>query len=233
MSVDDERVTLQASVRSHDAVYRVEVSRKGETMRYARRSILAKVAIICLVTAWAAGCDEPEEVSQEADQVVAQEESGEVEEDEAPAAEENDDADAYAYEDVLRGELRQLPEVPESLDELPEGLNIVQLEMRLLTAAMQNILQLIGDERLDEIPGQIRQVHPAYELTHQALEEGLYRPPVNPDQIEEFVEVDDEFHDDLRGLVGAARDDDLEGVTRYYNELVDGCTSCHGQFRFP
>ncbi len=200
-------------------------------MRHARRSNLVKFGILVLVTAWAVGCDEDGDTSQEADQVVEQEESAETEAGEETALVEVDEVDPYR--EVMRGELRELPPVPESLEELPQGVNIVQLEMRLLTGAMQNILQLIGDERLDEIPGQIRQVHPAYELTHQALEEGLYRPPVNPDQIEEFIAEDDEFHDVLRGLVGAARDDDLEGVTQYYNELVEGCTSCHGQFRFP
>ena len=196
-----------------------------------QRIYAAATAMILAVLAMAIGCDEPATPVDEQPQEVAAVDP--VEEGEAEAEEEEVADEGDEYGDVLRGELRDLPEVPDSLDELPEGVNIVQFEMRLLTAAMQNILQLIADERLDEIPGQIRQVHPAYELTHQALEDELYRPPVNPDQIEEFIEVDDEFHDILRGLVGAARDDDLQGVTEHYSELVEGCAGCHGQFRFP
>ncbi len=195
---------------------------KQKTHAFAAVMVLSVLAMVI-------GCDEPEGPEDEhLAEIVADPVDDEVTEEEESVADEADE-----YGDVLRGELRELPEVPDNLDELPEGLNIVQLEMRLLTAAMQNILQLIADERLDEIPGQIAQVHPAYDLTHQALEDEVYRPPVNPDQIEEFVEADDEFHDVLRDLVGAARDDDLQGVTDHYSQLLEGCASCHGQFRFP
>lgn len=199
-----------------------------------RHRIPEAVAVVSLIAAVSlAGCDEaPDE-----DPAFEQHQEGAVQQPQpdrpAPVEEADGEGQVDEYADVFGGELRELPTAPETLDELPEGVNVVQYEMRLLTAAMQNILQLIADERLDEIPDQIRQVHPVYELTHEALEQQQYRPPVNPDRIDDFVEMDDEFHDDLRGLVGAANDADLEGVTEQYGRLVDGCASCHGEFRFP
>jgi hypothetical protein len=138
---------------------------------------------------------------------------------------------AHPFAD-FHAELAPLPAVPETLDELPEGVNIIQFEMRLLTEAMQNILRLLADRRLDAIPGQISQVHPAYELAQYALAEGLYAPPVNPEAMDRFIELDELFHDDLRALVRAARDDDLAAATASYLELVNACTGCHQEFRF-
>lgn len=171
------------------------------------------------------GCDEPAPPSEPAQEPVEEAEP------EPATDEELDDADGSQNE--LTVDVHEIPEVPDSLDELPEGLNVVQFEMQVLTVAMQNILRFIANDDLGAIPGQIQQVHPAYQLTHEAIEGELYVPPANPDQIEEFVAADDAFHDDLRGLLQAAGDDDLEAATDSYADLVQGCTSCHGDFRFP
>lgn len=177
-----------------------------------------------LVVVFALGCEAPAaDPPEEAERTETVEESTDEQASSAPT---------HAYSD-FHDDFAPLPTVPDSLDALPPGVNVVQFEMRLLTEGMQNILRLIADNRLDEIPGQIRQVHPAYELTHQAIDEGLYAPPVNSDQIDEFVAMDDEFHDILRALVAASREGDLQKTTDRYSDLVQGCTSCHGQFRFP
>lgn len=121
---------------------------------------------------------------------------------------------------------------PTSLEEIPEGVNAVQVEMQFLTAAMHNILIHISDANLAAIPEEIGKVHPLYDLTHSAIEQGLYTLPYNSDQLEEFERVDNAFHDDLRALVAAAREDDLDAAAKAYGTLVEGCVSCHAQFRF-
>lgn len=121
---------------------------------------------------------------------------------------------------------------PKSLDEIPEGVNAVQVEMQFLAAGMNNILLHISDANLKAIPDEISRIHPLYDLTHEAIEEGLYTLPHNADQLEEFERVDDAFHDDLRALVAAARADDLPATAEAYGVLVQGCVSCHAQFRF-
>ena len=123
-------------------------------------------------------------------------------------------------------------EHPTSLDELPEDLNAVQNEMQLLNTAMQNTLTLIANDALGGIPAQIKKVHPARQLTAKALEQGRYEPPVNADNMERFKELDAQFHRDLKGLLKASKEDDLQGATEQYGKLVNGCTNCHTQFRF-
>jgi len=124
------------------------------------------------------------------------------------------------------------PKHPTSLDELPEDVNAVQNEMQLLNTAMQNTLTLIANDALEGIPAQIKKVHPARQLTAKALEQGRYEPPVNADNMERFKELDAQFHRDLKGLLKASKEDDLQGATEQYGKLVNGCTNCHTQFRF-
>ena len=198
-----------------------------------RTALLRELVLLCwALSLW--GCDRPADELAEATIASAEQHSGAAHE--SPGVMQQPDRsvppeDPYAA--LMRGSLRALPAVPDSLDGLPEGVNAVQFEMRLLTAAMQNIIQLIADDRFEEIPDQIRQVHPSYELTHSAIRSGLYRPPINGDRIDAFVEADDIFHDELRALVRAARSRDREGVTSQMGQLTAGCVSCHSDFRFP
>ena len=104
-------------------------------------------------------------------------------------------------------------EHPTSLDELPEDVNAVQNEMQLLNTAMQNTLTLIANDALGGIPAQIKKVHPARQLTAKALEQGRYEPPVNADNMERFKELDAQFHRDLKGLLKASKEDDLQGAS--------------------
>lgn len=199
-------------------------------MRNCKKTLVAIVLTAALIAVATTGCDEEMEGDNESSDQRAEVAAEAVDEPDDPLLEGEEVAEPHAdfYE-----EFAPLPAVPDTLDELPEGVNVVQYEMRLLTEAMQNILRLIADGRLAAIPDQISQVHPAYELTHRALEEGLYAPPVNSHKIDEFIALDDEFHDDLRSLVRAGREGDLQGATDSYSDLVQGCTNCHGQFRFP
>ncbi len=119
-----------------------------------------------------------------------------------------------------------------TLEDLPEGVNIVQYEMQHLTKAMQDILFHIANADLAKIPVEISKVHPIYELTHQALEQGLYQPPANSDNVPGFASRDDAFHEDLVVMVRAARANDLQATTAAYAKLVQGCTDCHTEFRF-
>ncbi len=104
--------------------------------------------------------------------------------------------------------------------------------MRLLNPAMQQILTLIANDNLEGIPAQIKTVHPARQLTIKAVETGQYEPPVNADKMEEFEELDNQFHDNLKFLIAASKKDDLQAATDSYTELVQGCTNCHTKFRF-
>ena len=117
------------------------------------------------------------------------------------------------------------------VEDLPEGVNAVQNEMRLLDAAMRDILTLLANKQLDAIPKRIFAVHGARDLTEQALASGAYRPPRG--DVAAFGAVDTAFHDQLVRMVKASRAGDLQGATDAYADAVRGCASCHESFCFP
>jgi|GEM_PF-3444184 len=121
---------------------------------------------------------------------------------------------------------------PTSLDELPEGVNVVQHEMILLNNAMIGVYTMIIANELSGIPAAIHGVHAARELTHGALTGGQYQPPKNSADLEGFEKLDDAFHDDLVKLVKAAQSNDLELTTKTYAEVIQGCTTCHTEYRY-
>jgi hypothetical protein len=177
-----------------------------------------------LAVAWMSACDKSEPTHED-------------EHAEASAPDEHADdnehaGDEHAHDDPVEGEQAQVGQSPTSLDELPEGVNVVQNEMRLLDEAMRTTLTLIANDQLDGIPAQIKKVHPARQLTEEAIEKGLYQTPKNPDKVDEFVALDNEFHDDLKGLLKASKSDDLQMATEKFGDLVQGCTTCHTQYRF-
>lgn len=121
---------------------------------------------------------------------------------------------------------------PASIDELPEGVNVVQHEMILLNNAMIGVYTMIIANQLEGIPARIHSVHGARELTHGALSGGEYQPPKNSADVEGFEKLDEAFHDQLVELVKAAQADDLKLTTQKYAEVIQGCTDCHTQYRY-
>ena len=184
-----------------------------------RRRTIARLAIAATLLVGAQGCDSPKSADApeaEAPQRASNEATSRPGGDETTAPEESADQ----------------PAPPKTLDDLPEGTNVLQHEMRLLNAAMRNTLTLIANDELEGIPAEIKRVHPARQLTVKAIKKGAYTPPRNGDDMEAFKRADDAFHQDLKGLLEAAKHDNIEAATDHYGKLVDGCTSCHTQFRF-
>ena len=178
--------------------------------------------VLALMTAsslsLASACDRPDEPPDE----------------DATRAEAADDggADNHPHHDDHHHGAEPAGEAPTSLAELPEGTNAVQHEMRLLDDAMRITLTLLANGELAGIPAQIQRVHPARQITEEAIAAGAYTPPKRADDLAEFQALDDAFHDDLKVLLQAAGRDDLEAATEAYADLVRGCTSCHQAFRF-
>lgn len=121
---------------------------------------------------------------------------------------------------------------PTSLDELPDGLNVVQHEMLLLNDAMIGVFSLIINNKLEDVPARIHSVHSARELTHSAVTGGQYKPPKNSEDIHGFEKLDQAFHADLVELVKASKQDDLKLATEKYADVMQGCTNCHTQYRY-
>ncbi len=184
--------------------------------------------IICvLALAWVSACDKTDnaETGEQAEATAPDEQA----EDEQ-AQDDEHAADEHAADEKAAD--KQVGQSPTSLDELPEGVNAVQNEMRLLDEAMRTTLTLIANDQLEGIPAQIKKVHPARQLTQKAIEKGVYKTPKNPEKIDDFVALDDDFHDDLKGLLKASKTDDLQMATDKFGDLMQGCTDCHTQYRF-
>lgn len=104
-------------------------------------------------------------------------------------------------------------------------------EMKLLDAAFKNLLDAILLDRPEIIEAPFHEVHMAKMETEKALHSGKAKPPKNADKLEEFVEMDEAFHDKLRKLLGAAGKKDREGIKASAHEILDGCVQCHNMFR--
>lgn len=118
-------------------------------------------------------------------------------------------------------------------DALAPPANAVQNEMRILDAAIRDVLTMIANNELAPIPDRIFSVHGARDATEKAIAEKRYLPPRNDEGIEAFVATDRAFHDDLVRLVKAAKANDLQAATGAFASVVVGCTNCHQRFRFP
>lgn len=115
---------------------------------------------------------------------------------------------------------------------LPLGVNAVQNEMRELSVAMNQIMLAVANNDLKTIPPAIQRVHGARQLTEQALSSGKYKLPKNADKLAAFIKEDDAFHGELVALVKASKANDLNVATKQVGRLMNGCTSCHTQYRF-
>jgi hypothetical protein len=114
-----------------------------------------------------------------------------------------------------------------------EASNPVQAEMRLLTEAVRDWVTAIAQHDLGRIPEGIARVHAARLVTERALSSGAYVPPRGGAAVvEAFVRQDEAFHDELVNLLQAAKANDLPAATRQLGVVLEGCTTCHMQYRF-
>jgi hypothetical protein len=176
-------------------------------MNFMERTVLFSLAILAI----SSGCDRDKETKPNADS-----------------------PDVSVQESVEEEPARDQPATgpARSLDELPDGVNAVQNEMRALNPAMHVILTAIANDQLERIPPAVKKVHPTRQVTMEAIEKGLYQPPQNADDMAGFKKLDDTFHEGLKTLLKASKEDDLQGATTAYKQLVQGCTDCHTRYRF-
>jgi hypothetical protein len=113
------------------------------------------------------------------------------------------------------------------------GENPVQYEMRLLTETLQRAVSGIGHGDVRFLAQELHQLHLAMEATEAAVRDGSYRPPRNPDRVERFLELDELFHRHLVQLVRASRQNDLDGAAQALGAAMQGCQTCHDEFRHP
>ena len=113
----------------------------------------------------------------------------------------------------------------------PSSGNPVVDEMRLLADAMKTVEAAIEKGDLSPIPHALHSVHHARHQTEKAVAAGDYRPPKNPDDLDGFKKMDDQFHAELEKLVGIAQDGNVEAARAQVAVLERGCVECHERFQ--
>lgn len=113
----------------------------------------------------------------------------------------------------------------------PAGVNPVQHEMQLMTAALQSAVRGIGTGDVRGVAHELHGVHAAKEQTEVALSSGSYRLRKNPERLDRFRALDEEFHRKLEGLVRASQDNDVSAAGAAFAGAIQSCQSCHAEFR--
>lgn len=107
----------------------------------------------------------------------------------------------------------------------------VKHEMRLLDAAFKNLIDAILLDRPETIEAPFHEVHNAKMETGKALRAGKVKLPKNGDKLDEFVQMDEAFHDKLKKLLVAAGKKNRKAIKDSAHEIIDGCVQCHNKFR--
>lgn len=104
-------------------------------------------------------------------------------------------------------------------------------EMRLLDKAFKNLIDSLLLDTPEAIEAPFHDVHRAKMATGKALKAGKVKLPKNGDKLDEFVELDEAFHEKLKKLLGAAGKKDRKGIEASAHEILDSCVQCHSKFR--
>lgn len=104
-------------------------------------------------------------------------------------------------------------------------------EMRLLDKVYKEIVSavILGDG--GRVIGAIEFMHGAMEKTQEGVHAGHVTLPKNADKMQEFEKLDKDFHLDLETLAKAAEANDQKKMASLTHKLMDGCLTCHKQFR--
>ncbi len=117
----------------------------------------------------------------------------------------------------------------ESMTATPES--PVKVEMRLLDSAFRNLISSLILNNPKGIEASFHEVHKAKLITEKAIEKGEIKLPKNGDKMKEFIEMDEQFHKELEGLLAASGKGDMKKVQDATHRLLDGCVQCHQRFR--
>lgn len=109
--------------------------------------------------------------------------------------------------------------------------NAVQLEMRLLEAALITAVTGIGARDVRPVAPALHKVHAAKEATEKALERGAYVLPNRPGALARFKALDEAFHEHLEALVEASGKNDVPATAAAVGRALQACDTCHTEFR--
>jgi len=113
-----------------------------------------------------------------------------------------------------------------------QTVNLVKEEMLVLDPAFKKIIDAVVLGDMKKIKPALTEVHEAREEVEKAVKAGqkivLQK---NQDQLKEFVELDDKFHEDFDALEKAAEAGNKKSVKDLAHKLLDACVVCHERFK--
>ena len=110
--------------------------------------------------------------------------------------------------------------------------NLVKEEMLVLDPAFKKIIDavVLGDMRF--VKPALAEVHEARENVEKAVKAGQkITLQKNQDKLKQFIELDDQFHEDIEVLVKATGAGNKKVVRDQTHKLLDACVVCHEGFK--
>jgi cytochrome c556 len=77
----------------------------------------------------------------------------------------------------------------------------------------------------------LESMHGTMEHTHEGVRQGTVTLTKNSDRLQDFLNMDRQFHARLEDLAAAAHGNDQQAMVKLTQELLDRCVQCHRLFR--
>jgi cytochrome c556 len=115
--------------------------------------------------------------------------------------------------------------------QIPQGKNQLMEEMVILDGVFREVVSAVSLGDGERVHTALESMHGTMEKTHEGLHSGSVKIPRNSDRLNDFVQMDKEFHGDLEALAHAAHANDQQAMLALTKKLLDGCVNCHRTFR--
>jgi cytochrome c556 len=113
-----------------------------------------------------------------------------------------------------------------------QSVNLIKEEMLALDPAFKKVIDalVLGDMKI--VKPALHELHEAREEVEMAVKGGKeITLQKNQDQVKEFIELDDKFHEEFEVLEKAAETGDKKIVQAQTHKLLDACVVCHERFK--
>ena len=113
-----------------------------------------------------------------------------------------------------------------------QSVNLVKEEMLVLDPAFKKIIDAVVLGNMKIIKPALTELHEAREEVEKAVKAGQkITLQKNQDQLKEFIELDDKFHEEFDALEKAAEAGNKKVVKDQTHKLLDACVVCHERFK--
>jgi len=104
-------------------------------------------------------------------------------------------------------------------------------EMIILDNVFREVVSAVSLGDGEKVHKVLHHMHGTMEKTHEGVHAGTVKIPKNAHQVDEFVKLDKEFHDNLEALAHAAHKNNKKEMLSLTKKLLEGCVNCHQTFR--